>query len=155
MKFSQHPLSYTLLPALLLILSISFYRFIVVADYNVEYEGECDPVTQSCFVGCEDEECTEEYYYSIIERHAIDIRNQCGPDITECAAAQICLEGEVGCEILYCDSESLPEDESCDDVEGGVESDEVEMDTRIDGEVDGPLEATPREEESDGTEDTL
>ena len=113
MKLIQRPFLYILLPVVVLVIALSFYRFIIAADYSVQYEGECDPAAQSCFVGCEDEECTEEYYYSIVEKHAIDLRNQCGPDITGCELAQTCLPDEVGCTVTYCDASLLAEGESC------------------------------------------
>lgn len=127
MNIAQRPFLYVLVPVLALVATVSFYRFIVVADYTVEYEGECDPVTERCFVGCEDELCTEEYYYSVIERHATELRAQCGPDISECELAQSCPAGEAGCSIRYCDAGSLGEGESCEEIEPDVEEVQTEL----------------------------
>ncbi|MBU1755080.1 hypothetical protein KKH81_02255, partial [Patescibacteria group bacterium] len=83
-----------------------YERFLVNHDYIVEYEGECDAETESCFVGCEDDECTETYYYSLVEKYAADVRKQCGVDITDCEDANICLESDTHCSVTYCDAES-------------------------------------------------
>jgi hypothetical protein len=69
----------------------------------VEYEVECDPLSQACFVGCEDEDCTEEYYYSIVEKYADTVLKQCGLDITDCEQASVCLPDEQStCSITLC-----------------------------------------------------
>jgi hypothetical protein len=97
---------YALIPLLLFTVIASFYRFIILNDYLVSYEGGCDPTTESCFIGCENEECTEEYFYSIIERHAVKINTLCGDDISECDDAYECPVESSSCFITYCnDSE--------------------------------------------------
>lgn len=108
----SHLLAYVCIPLLMLAGILSYYRFVVSYDYVVEYEGECDPAEASCYVGCEDEECTEVYYYSVVTKHAADLYATCGPDITDCAEASVCLPGDRVCEIAYCDPEEAA-DESC------------------------------------------
>lgn len=83
--------------------SASYYRFMMLQDYLVAYEGECDPYTQVCFAGCEDDECTSEYYYSQIEKYAPNVFEQCGKDITDCESAFTCIpdDGEK-CSITFC-----------------------------------------------------
>lgn len=92
----------------------SFYRFVILKDYLVAYEGECDPETESCFVGCEDDECLEFYYHSVIERKANEIYSLCGPDISECNEAYFCPETESNCSIYYCDATSSQDE--CDNI---------------------------------------
>lgn len=101
-----------LVPAILIVSIASYYRFMVSHDYLVTYEGECDPASQACYVGCEDDECTEEYYYSLIEKYAADVYSQCGADITDCADAHECLSTDSACTITYCDIET--ESEACE-----------------------------------------
>jgi hypothetical protein len=96
---------YSVVFLVLLFACTSFYRFLVLQDYVVAYEGECDPVTESCFIGCDDESCTSEYYYSTIERHSREIYALCGPNILECEAAQTCNTGSGFCSVTYCDPE--------------------------------------------------
>lgn len=85
---------------------ISYSRLFINQDYLVEYEGECDPITENCFVGCEDDECTEEYYYTKIIKYAPDLNQQCGKDITDCESANICLSDDRECSVTYCDIET-------------------------------------------------
>ncbi len=94
---------YIFLVLLLLSLGGSYYRFVIAGDYMVGYEADCDQYTETCFIGCEDDACTEEYYYSLIKKYAPNVYAQCGPDITDCQAAQACLSEDAGlCEITYC-----------------------------------------------------
>ena len=103
MKFRDNILLFTLTPLIVLFIGASYMRFIVMHDYMVEYESECDPATSVCFIGCEDEECTTEYYYSKIQKYAPDIFAQCGADITDCENANVCLDDENKCSITLCD----------------------------------------------------
>lgn len=115
MGFKEHILFYTLLPLLVLTIGASYVRFMVVHDYLVAYEGDCDPVTNSCFVGCEDEECTSEYYYSLVQKHAVTLEAECGVDITDCEAASICTsDSDAECSITYCDPQL--DGEACESV---------------------------------------
>lgn len=92
---------------LLVFLSIfaSIYRFGIIEDYIVSYEGDCDPETNSCYFDCEDEACTENYYYTVIERNAAEIHSLCGTDVTECDEAYECQPDVEFCEISFCDPE--------------------------------------------------
>lgn len=75
-------------------------------DYLIEYEGECDPATQECFIGCEDDACSEEYYYVKVQKYAADLYAECGKDITDCESANTCLADDRECSIIYCDAET-------------------------------------------------
>ncbi len=103
--FLKNFLPITLTVLLLLLMSTSYYRFIVLSDYLVSYEVECDPERSSCFIGCEDDECTTQYYYFLVERHAAEIRDMCGDSIVDCEPAQNCNNGSGICAITYCDPE--------------------------------------------------
>ena len=83
--------------------SASYYRFMVIKDYMVRYEGPCDQYTESCYIGCEDDECSEQYFYTEITRHANDIYSLCGEDITDCEAANTCSPIDRECSVAYCD----------------------------------------------------
>jgi hypothetical protein len=110
MSFRDNALKYILTPLLLLLIGSSYVRFVLLNDYSVAYEGECDPKSFNCFVGCKDEECIELYYYSKVVKYAPDLFKQCGIDITNCEKASVCLpENDTGCSINYCDP---TEDES-------------------------------------------
>lgn len=113
MPHGTHILTYTLIPLLIIVAAVSYVRFMIADAYLVSYEGPCDPVSQSCFVGCDDDECTSEYYYSEVTREATAVAALCGTDVTECDAAFICSSSETACSITYCDPEIDGED-SCD-----------------------------------------
>jgi len=117
MKFSCSAFFLVCVLLLAVSASASYYRFMVVGDYIVEYEGECDPATETCFVGCEDEECQEVYYYSHVQKHAVNAYEQCGPDISECEEANVCLPEDTACSITYCSEDVLHEGETCEDLD--------------------------------------
>lgn len=108
----------------------------VLEDYIVEYEGFCEPEVSSCFVGCEDDECTTEYYYTIVTKNAPQLLEQCGADITDCDFAHICLpKGDEGCSITYCDTLVDGEDACVT-----VETEEVFEDSTLIQTDDNPME---------------
>lgn len=135
----EHPLLYILLPMCVVAIVVSFFRFMVVADYVVEYEGECDPITESCFVGCADDECLEEYYYTWIHKNAADVFAQCGPDVTDCEEAGICLPTDTGCSITYCSENTSLEDEQCENLDSSSVL-EATSETEAVGEESGTIE---------------
>jgi len=81
----------------------SYYRYVVATDFLVSYEIDCDPTVANCYIGCEDDDCSEEYYYQEIERHASTLLNLCGYDISDCDAAYTCMIGEDDCSLFSCD----------------------------------------------------
>lgn len=107
---------YVLLPLCVLAIGISFYRFMVVGNYVVTYEGECDPEAQACFLGY-DADSQENYYYTKIHKYAQDVYAECGPDITDCTDASICLPEDESCTVTYCSPETILEGESCSSIE--------------------------------------
>jgi hypothetical protein len=104
MHFKKFLLTYTLIPLLVLSAGAGYYKFQVLGDYMITYEGWCDELNEECYVGCEDETCTEEYYFTYVSRHVRDIESLCGPDITDCDEADYCQEDEITCEVEYCDN---------------------------------------------------
>ncbi|MCD5381566.1 MAG: hypothetical protein LR008_03255 [Candidatus Pacebacteria bacterium] len=111
-----------LIPLLILTVVASYYRFLVLNDHPVAYEGFCDPYTEECFVGCEDDECLEESYYTEVERYAPTLLRLCGDDISDCEAANTCTENEDGCSVAYCEPEV--DGEACDTLS---ESDNIDI----------------------------
>jgi hypothetical protein len=101
--FQNYFLIYFLVISTVIVGSISFYRFMVKGDYIVGYEGECSPGAGSCFTGCEDDACTQTYYYTLMKKYAPDLYRECGADITDCDDASICLPDDRDCSVTYCD----------------------------------------------------
>src|SRR3989344_6328267 len=104
MKFRDNVLLCALIPLVILCVGYAYFRFMVAHDYLVAYEGTCDPTAYSCFIGCNDDACTDTYYYAKVQKYAVDLYAQCGQDITNCAAANVCLpQNDQKCSITYCD----------------------------------------------------
>lgn len=110
-KFLKHVFFYTVAPLVILVAIISYFRFFINHDYIIGYEGICDPEKDTCFIGCEDDACTEEYYYSKVQKYAADLYKECGPNITDCEYANVCLPGDRNCSVVYC--ENSTSDETC------------------------------------------
>jgi hypothetical protein len=104
-RFPDYFFLYLITVIAVVVSAISYYHFIIKQDYIVWYEGSCDPTTEKCFVGCSDDACTEEYYYSKVQKYAPDLYKECGKDITDCANANVCLISDRGCYIVYCNVE--------------------------------------------------
>ena len=103
--FYDHFFFFVLVFLVLIIGYTSYYRFMIKNDYIVGYEGVCDPATNKCFIGCEDDACTKESYYSKVEKYAPDLYRECGKDITDCEAASKCLPNDRKCSVTYCNTE--------------------------------------------------
>ena len=74
-------------------------------EYEVVYEGFCDPYTSDCYEYCEDDECAEPIHYTLVYKQAKELRDVCGElDVLSCDAASSCGANEVGCQIEYCDT---------------------------------------------------
>ena len=115
MQFRKYILFYIFSPLCILFIGASYVRFFITHDYIVAYEGVCDPVVNDCFIGCEDDECSEEYYYSEVQKYAADLLIQCGKDITNCESANICLPtDDTKCSVTYCNVATG--DEACESV---------------------------------------
>lgn len=122
--FSEHWFKAILVAFIILFISASYMRFLVSHDYMVAYEGVCDEYTENCFIGCEDDECTTEYYYKKVQKYAPTLFVQCGPDITDCENANYCSEGEEKCAVTHCNTEI-----DSDECEGYTEADILEQST--------------------------
>jgi hypothetical protein len=107
-NFRNHFFFYTLATLIFVVGVFSYHRFIIRQDYVVGYEGVCDPVinTNKCFAGCDDDACTEKYYYSKMVKYAPDLYKECGEDITDCESANSCLPGDRDCSVIYCNPEA-------------------------------------------------
>jgi hypothetical protein len=110
MNFKKYFLVYTLTPLLILSVGVSYYRFVVTKDYIASYEIDCKADTSSCFIGCEDDECEIEYYYTYIERSASELHSLCGDNVTDCLSADSCLDSKEFCRVTFCDSDSPDND---------------------------------------------
>jgi hypothetical protein len=105
MMHSGNIFQYILIVLVVILIAVSYYRFMVAHDYMVAYEGSCDPQTSKCFVGCDDDACTSKHYFAKIQKYAPNLYAQCGADITDCEEANRCLpHGDQRCSVTFCDS---------------------------------------------------
>jgi hypothetical protein len=97
-------------------ISASYYKYLVLRDYVIEVSVDCDPSTETCFTYLCDpafEECTgnpdeETWYYKILFRNAYNFPN-CDVDTDPECNLYSCPDGELGCEELLCTDEALTE----------------------------------------------
>ena len=106
-NFRNHFFLYIIVLLVFVIGIFSYYRFMIKQDYSVGYEGVCDPATDGdkCFVGCDDDACTKQHYYTKMAKYAPDLKEECGEDITDCESADLCLPDDRNCSITYCNPE--------------------------------------------------
>ncbi len=104
----------------------AYYRYMVVRDYAVEMQTDCDPMSETCFIYVCDpevEECSgnpeeDTWYYKMFRRNAANIPI-CDPSEEGCEA-YVCAEGERDCEEILCDETTLAEfdaGDACSDPE--------------------------------------
>lgn len=101
---------------ILLSVSASYYRFMVLHDYLVQTEVDCDPTFESCFVwecGAESEECTgnpdeDTWYYKIAYRNAKNIP-ACDAEDQKCDQFTCPEGGEAECREVLCSEATLEE----------------------------------------------
>jgi len=88
----------------------SYYRYVIAQDFMVTYEIDCDPTSTYCYIGCEDDDCTEEYFYQEVERYAATLLEFCGEDITDCEASYTCMTNEADCYVTSCNAGDSPDE---------------------------------------------
>lgn len=82
----------------------SYVKFVVTHDYIIYDEIECDPYTASCFLYCEDDACEEPFYYAELTRRADFYVEYCKDlDYFDCEASYGCMDGELNCQVNFCE----------------------------------------------------
>lgn len=138
---------------------VTYYKIIILRDYQIAAQAECDPTLEKCFIyECspeDDEECSDNpaerlSYYKIIHKQAYNF--------PECRAGEECEEpkcepGEEKCEEILCREAELKDDEACSDpasfsVEAEAEEEEAENE-----ETENENAACAPEDEACGIED--
>lgn len=136
---------------ILIVLSVSasYYRFMVLHDYIIEAQVDCNPSSESCFVWeCDpsiEGECTgnpdkDTWYFKIAHRNAKNI-TACEEGDELCAPFSCPLEGEEECDEVLCNADSLTEyniDNEC----------AIQSDSPVEAEEEVLEEKTLSEEES-------
>lgn len=106
-------------------IGVSYYKFVVIKDYAIRFQAECNPETEACFVDTcdpEAEECIGDVeqdisYYKIIQRKAYRMP-LCDPNEEYCQRAMVCQKNEEDCEVIFCSDEAVEESgATCSDPE--------------------------------------
>ncbi len=95
---------------ILVSVGVTFYRYMILKDYQVITEIECNPEIENCFVRTEEDGTIS--YYKIISRNAANIP-LCDPAQDESCRALVCEAEELKCEITFCSPKDTPEGETC------------------------------------------
>ncbi len=101
---------------LFLSFSASYYRYMVLHDYIVEVQVDCDPLLESCFVWqCNEneEECTgnteeDTWYYKFAYRNAKNVP-KCAIDDEDCNYFTCPKTNEPECHEVLCSQDTLSE----------------------------------------------
>jgi hypothetical protein len=90
----------------LLSLSSLFYKFIVLKDFNVLFNVDCDPSSEACFINFDDcsetttdDDCAYPYKVISISQYLID--SKCQSDDGSCLL-NLCESDSTSCDIIYC-----------------------------------------------------
>lgn len=142
---------------------VTYYRYVVVHDYIVQAEAECDPYTEACFIYVCDpeagEECTgdpveDTSYYKLISRNAKNIP-LCDPAEAGCEAL-MCPEGEAECEITLCDPATAEDGIECNDPDVyTLEHPEEEAEPLVEDETEEALDSAEEDESAPLGEEML
>jgi len=85
----------------------------IIKNYIVLYQGDCDPAIERCFASCTDGTCQQQQYYMKVQKYVPDVYAECGSDMVGCAKANMCLPSDMKCSITYCSSSITSNDEHC------------------------------------------
>lgn len=104
MEFVRRHTIVLLLVALIVVaVSASYYKYVVLADFTTIFYSECDPTSEICFIStysCEEEQTPEcLYHYKIYAVNQNKIDDICDIDDGSCLE-EFCSTGE--CTTLYC-----------------------------------------------------
>lgn len=110
----KHYFFYLIIVSIFIVGISSYHRFLNNRDYIVEYEQTCNPNIEICFVGCDDDNCSQKHYYVKIQKYAFNLYAECGEDITNCELAKRCYSGDHKCSVIYCSLETK-ESNTCSD----------------------------------------
>ena len=113
---------YTVLALLILAsVGVTFYKIVILKNYQIVAQVSCDPAIEKCFVSeCDpatDDTCTATStptYYKNISKKANNIYLcEKTEEKLGCNEELACTEGEKDCLYTYCDSAKLADGEKC------------------------------------------
>lgn len=148
-------LIYSLVALITIVTAITFSRYMILKDYVVEAQVDCDPYSETCFIWqCDPESdvsgeaCTGDpesdiWFFKVAYRNASNIP-LCDPETDETCDPFTCYDGEKDCEEAFCTEENMEAQyaSACNDPEEYT----LENPYECDPEVDEDCEATEEEE---------
>lgn len=98
----------------------AYERFVVLHDYVIETEIECDPSVDACFVAIcdpEEEECAgdpeeDTSFYKLISRNVSAFPDCSSSAESACQQPDVCGEDEKECVATLCDTENASDRET-------------------------------------------
>lgn len=109
--------------AILISVGLSFNKYMIQRDYFMQFQVECDPAIEKCFVvecspedgsECPANEVERKSYYKIIMKKAY-LLPDCDPNNEYCP--KVSCDKDVTCEEIFCDENTVIEGETCNDPE--------------------------------------
>jgi hypothetical protein len=92
---------------------VTFYKIVILKDYQIVAETSCDTTTEECFKFT-DETTNEVSYYKKISKKAASIALcEATEEKLGCNEELTCTENEVSCSYTYCDANNLVDGEVC------------------------------------------
>jgi hypothetical protein len=96
--------------AILISVGVTFYKYVILKDYQIVAEMPCNPAVANCFVRTDEGGSVTNY--QLLSRNASRIP-LCDPNTNANCQALTCAQNEPNCEITSCSAETLPEGETC------------------------------------------
>jgi hypothetical protein len=132
--------------------SATFYKTVILQDFIVYNQIDCDPSSESCFVWvCDpaldgEDACTgnpeeDTWYFKIAYRNAMNVP-ECAPEDGDCSPFQCPTEGEDGCEEVLCSPEALIEYDLGDECTSPTDFIDVGDETNLEEQVESEDAAT-------------
>ncbi len=120
----KNSIFYLVLIALIILsITVTFYKIVMLKDYQITAQVSCDPKTEKCFINqcnpstddtCSENPAEQTTYYKNISKKAASIY-LCENTIEKigCDKELSCLSGEQSCFYSYCDPNNLVDGEQC------------------------------------------
>lgn len=138
---------------------ITYNKYFVLRDYDIQIEADCDPTLEKCFVyECDPttEECSENpeeniSYYKLITKKAY-LFPDCDPNDENCPQPD-CLPTE-DCTVTLCDETTVGEGGTCNDPEEYLQNNPPEEEEAAEEGDEATEECDPEQQACEEVEST-
>ncbi len=115
---------YTIISLLIIgSIAVTFYKIVVMKDYQVIATTSCNPELEKCFKAecdpTDDDSCPQNieeratYYKKISKKASVILLCEKTTEKNGCNEELSCTAGELSCSYTYCSPDSLEEGEQC------------------------------------------